>query len=99
MHALCALMDPGAPQAAGGAEPLPQGGGLGEEDVEGAMLDVKRGDRAGATARPRRHPAPNYRAEFVSSHNPDLADRFDLGFYRLDLERAVNDLRAELAKL
>lgn len=28
-----------------------------------------------------------------------FVDRFDMGYYRLDMERAVAELRAELAKL
>ena len=49
----------------------------------------------------RRSPMPNYLAEFVQAHNPDLADRFDArgSAYWTDLSSTVRLLRIELAKL
>ena len=48
-----------------------------------------------------RTPMPNYLAEFVQAHNPDLADRFDArgSAYWTDLSSTVRLLRIELAKL
>ena len=49
----------------------------------------------------KRTPMPNYMAEFVQAHNPDLADRFAArgSAYWTDLSSTVRLLRIELAKL
>jgi len=62
---------------------------------------MRQADSSVLASIPARNPMPNYSAEFVQAHNPDLADRFEgaASAYLNDLCSTVEMLRVELAKL